>query len=93
MKQEKACLISETDFSFMSFKILFLSNVYTQHGARTQNPKIKSRMHHQLSQTDAPVLFKNFTLLDSAFLGAGQASITNAYTHGCHPFSTGSSKF
>ena len=34
-------------------KILFLSNLYTQCGAQTHNPKIKSRMLHWLSQPGA----------------------------------------
>ena len=32
----------------------FLNNLYTQCGARTHNPKIKSCMFHCLSQLDAP---------------------------------------
>ena len=34
------------------FKILFLSNLYTQRGAWTHDPKIKSCMLYQLSQPD-----------------------------------------
>ena len=37
------------------FKILFLSNLYTQHGAQTYNPEIKSRMLDQLSQSGTPI--------------------------------------
>ena len=33
---------------------LFLSNLYTQQGAQTHNPEIKSRMLHRLSQPGAP---------------------------------------
>jgi len=41
-------------FFFFSLKILFLSHLYTQHGARTHDPEIKSRtLLHQLSQPDA----------------------------------------
>ena len=36
------------------FKILFLSNLYTQHGARTHNPEINSLMCHWLSQPSSP---------------------------------------
>ena len=36
------------------FKILFLSNLYTQHGAWTHNPKIKSWMLFQPNQPGAP---------------------------------------
>lgn len=42
-------------FSFFIFlKDFFLSNLYTQHGARTHNPKIKSPLLYQLSQRGAP---------------------------------------
>ena len=36
-------------------KILFLSNLYTQHGVWIYNPKIKSHMLHQLSQPSSPM--------------------------------------
>ena len=36
------------------FKILFFSNVSTQSGAQTDNPKIKSCMLYQLSQPGTP---------------------------------------
>ena len=36
------------------FKILFLSYLYTQHGAQTQNPQIKSHMLFWLSQPGVP---------------------------------------
>ena len=36
------------------FKILFLSNLYTQHGARTHNPKVQSRVLYWVSQPGAP---------------------------------------
>ena len=36
------------------FKILFLSNLYTQRGALTHNPEIKSCVLHWLSQPGAP---------------------------------------
>ena len=36
------------------FYFVFWSNFYTQHGALTQNPKIKSHTLYRLSQPDAP---------------------------------------
>ena len=42
------------DLILFFFKILFLSNFYTQGGAWTHNPKGKSFMLHWLSQPDAP---------------------------------------
>ena len=42
-------------FTFF-LKILFLSNLYTQHGARTHNLEIKSHMLYWLSQPGAPQL-------------------------------------
>ena len=42
-------------FSFFIFlKDFFLSNLYTQHGARTHNPKIKSPLLYWLSQPGTP---------------------------------------
>ena len=38
-------------------KILFLSNLYTQYGAQTYSPEIKSCVFYQLSQPGAPVIF------------------------------------
>ena len=35
-------------------KILFLGNVYTRHGARTYNSKIKNHMLYPLSQRGVP---------------------------------------
>lgn len=40
------CVTTET--------LVFLSNGYTQHGARTQDSKVKSSMLFQLSQPDVP---------------------------------------
>ena len=37
-----------------SLKILFLSNLYTQHGAQRHNPEIKSYRLYKLSQPSAP---------------------------------------
>ena len=39
---------------FVCSKILFLSNLYTQHMAPTYRSKIKSHLLYQLSQPDAP---------------------------------------
>lgn len=43
-------------FLFIYFRvfILFLISLYSQDGARTQNPEIKNCMLHQLSQPGAP---------------------------------------
>ena len=35
-------------------KFFFLSNLYTQRGARTHNPSIERRTFHRLSQPGAP---------------------------------------
>lgn len=40
---------------FCILSILFLSNLYSQHGAWTHNPDIKSCTLHQLSQPGAPI--------------------------------------
>ena len=42
---------------FVFFKILFLSNLYTQCGAWTHNSETKSHMFYQLSQRGAPRLY------------------------------------
>ena len=39
---------------FFFFKILFLSNLYTQHEAQNHNSKIRSQMFYQPSQPDTP---------------------------------------
>ena len=43
-------------FNFF-FKILFLSNFYTQPGALSYNPKIKSHMLYQMGQPGTPLNF------------------------------------
>ena len=43
-----------TTFFFHFLKILFLSNLYNQHGAWTYNPEVKSHMLYWLSQPGAP---------------------------------------
>ena len=43
-------------------KILFLSELYTQYGAQTQNPEIKSDMHLE-SASQAPHLLTFFFLV------------------------------
>ena len=49
-------------FSFSFQKILFLSNLYTQRGAQTHNPKIKHHMLHQLSRPGVPpCVFSNLS--------------------------------
>ena len=51
----------------MAFFFKILGNLYTQHGARTHNPKIKSHMLHQLNQPGAPPetcgFYKDFGLV------------------------------
>ena len=53
-----SCFLSHSslhrDFSQINYLFFFLSNFYTQRGARTYNPKIKSRMLYWLSQPGAP---------------------------------------
>ena len=44
-------------FIFFFFKILFLSDVYTQHGAWTHNPETKSCTLYALSQPGPPSVF------------------------------------
>lgn len=49
---------------FYIFLSLFFSHLYTQPGARTRIPKVKSGTFHRLSQPDAPVsTFLNSNLI------------------------------
>ena len=41
-------------FCLFFFKFIYLSNLYTQHGAQTHNLEIKSCMLFQLTQPGAP---------------------------------------
>lgn len=46
----------ESPFKLIFLKKYFiLSNLYTQYGALTHNPEIKSHMHHWLSQPSIPL--------------------------------------
>ena len=54
-------------FNFF-LKILFLSHLCPQSGARTHNPKIKSRTLHPLSRPGAPSMF--LSLLFSLYLSS-----------------------
>ena len=47
---------------FYYFEDYFSSNLYTQRGAQTHNPKIKSHMLYQLSQPDALRLETNIEI-------------------------------
>ena len=49
-------------------KILFLGNFYTQHGAWTYNPDIKSSMLYQQSQLGAPQAFLKINIYKIALL-------------------------
>lgn len=42
---------------YYSFKTFFLSNLCTQHSARTHNPETKSCTFHQMRQPGAPSHF------------------------------------
>lgn len=55
---------------FFFFEILFLSNVYIQHRARTHNTEIKSRTVHRLSQPGAPAELILKTLLGHVALAS-----------------------
>lgn len=46
---------------YVFIKLLFLNYLYTQRGARTHNPEIKSRTLHQMSQPGVPS-FKVFMI-------------------------------
>lgn len=48
----EVCIGEEAIMPFI-LKILFLSNLYTKHWARTHVPEIKSHMLHQLNQPGA----------------------------------------
>lgn len=46
----------QTKFGFcISFKILFLNNLWVQGGAGTHNSEVRGYMLHPLSQAGAPV--------------------------------------
>ena len=46
--------LSLSFFFFLIFKILFLSNLYTQYRAQTHNPEIESCTLHQLIEPGTP---------------------------------------
>ena len=62
------CLTLPCSCFVLFFKILFLSHLYPQRGARTHNPEIKSRMLFRLSQpgTPAPVIRENSSDVSNA---------------------------
>ena len=54
------------DFLFLFFNFIYLSNLYTQHGARTHDPEIKSHIFFQLSQPGAPGICQEVLTADVA---------------------------